>query len=140
MPNILSEQIPELGINKKLGSGPGIKTRQAHINTPDEWGVAELIVRAFESYYKDKMKRVWGPYIKNRREASDQDALAMEGELRQAGFRQSLTFPIFHDAVFNRDDSLQQKLEMHCPEIFKNQRKLRKFQKLYPEFVVATRI
>lgn len=138
----LSEFIPELGVNSHVQDVGILPIAKAivQIDTPDEWGVAEMIIREFERYYKDKMSRVWMPYIRNRRDRSDSHALALEGDLRVAGFRQSLTFPIFHDDQFDRDDSLQQKLEQHCPDIFQNERKLRKFQKKYPEFVVATSI
>ena len=140
MSKALSEHIPELGINKKLGTGTGIATKIVKIDTPDEWGVIHLIITEFEKYYRDRMKRVWMPYIMSRRERSDAHALALEGDLREAGFRQSLTFPIFHDDVYDRDDSLQQKLEPYTANIFNNPRDLLKFQRLYPEFVVASKI
>ena len=139
MSKILSDRIPELDINKHLTASAGmpVATKIVQIDTPDEWGLAEFIVREFEKYYKRQMRNVWKPYIRNRREGSDDHALALEGDLRQSGVRQSLTFPIFHDALYDRDDSLHQKLEQHCPDIFKDPRKLLKFQKKYPEFVVA---
>jgi len=136
----LSESIPELGINRKLGVGPGISTTIVSINTPDVWGLAELIVREFEKYHAKKMKSIWMPYLRKRRQGSDRHALAQEGDLRSSGFRLSLTFPVFYDERLERDDDVHQKLVQHCSSLFESQKNITRFQKLYPEFVVATAI
>lgn len=138
----LSELTPDLDINKHVVSNGilPIAKKIVSIDTPDIWGVADLIIREFEKYYKQQMKNIWLPYMTKRREGTDRHALAQEGDLRESGFRLSLTFPIFYDVSFDRDDSLQQKLEQHCPDVFKDPKCLYTFQKKYPEFVVAKSI